>query len=111
MKKLNLKELAIRLHNLGYHVVPVDKEKRPLTKWKERLTLEELEKVLEKAHGVALVCGRNHPLGNQYTLISIDVDNPTLLGYSATLGKLLNNSMHVFTGPRCPVMWGKTSLK
>ncbi len=100
-EKLHMKELAIKLHKLGYHVIPTDKEKKPLTKWKERLTLEELEKVLEKANGIALVCGRNHPFGNQYTLVSMDIDNSTLLAFSPTLGKLLYNSMHVLTGPRC----------
>jgi hypothetical protein len=102
-EKIELRELAIKLQKLGYHIVPTDREKRPLTKWRERLPKEELEKTLEKAHSIALVCGNQHPMGNKYTLISIDVDNPTLLGVSVILGKLLNNSMHVLTGPRCPL--------
>jgi predicted RNA-binding Zn-ribbon protein involved in translation (DUF1610 family) len=99
---LNKNTLALKLWELGYHIVPVDKEKRPLVKWKERLTLEKLEKTLEKAHGIAIVCGNIHPFGDKYTLVSIDVDNPTLLGFSTILGKLLKDTVYVLTGPRCP---------
>jgi len=51
-----LANAARKLHSLGFNVVPVDENKKPIGSWNayERLAWEELEKRLAKASGVAI---------------------------------------------------------
>ena len=99
-----LAKLARRLYERGFNVVPVDREKRPLTKWsvKERLPREELEKLLERASGIGIVGGPVNPWSPVAVLVIIDVDNPDALERYPRLREVVETTVSWKTGPRCP---------
>jgi Bifunctional DNA primase/polymerase, N-terminal. len=76
-----LKTLALRLHDLGFNVVPVGPDKRPLCKWssRERISREELVKLLSKATGVGVVGGPVNPFKPVSVLVLVDIDKPSAL--------------------------------
>jgi hypothetical protein len=79
--KTLLSKLALKLYDLGFNVIPVSIDKRPLTRWspRGRLSREELERLLGRADGVALVGGLNPWFDVGYILVIVDVDNPRVL--------------------------------
>jgi Zn finger protein HypA/HybF involved in hydrogenase expression len=101
-EKTELKNIALKIYDLGYHIVPVNKNKEPLCKWEKILERKELENLLDRAEAIALVCGEIHPFKNEgYLLVSIDIDNPEVLSIEP-LRNLLEKTFFTFTGPRCP---------
>ena len=105
-----LRETALLFYRAGFNVVPVGPDKRPVTKtWsaKRRLSTKELLEGLERATGVAVVGGGEHPLGGAAVLVLIDVDRPSLLEKSPTLRGLAERTVCYRTGPRCPKCEGK----
>jgi len=101
---MSLKEFALKLYDLGFNVVPVDKSKRPLTEtWSpnKRVDRAELEK-LDNADGVAIVAGPENPWKPVSYLIIVDVDKPSVLEKTPTLKELITKTVSWYTGVRCP---------
>ena len=99
-----LKHLALKLYDLGFNVIPVDKGKKPLTSWsaRQRIPRDELEKLLEKASGIALVGGGENPFKPVAILVLVDVDDPRVLEESFFLKSAIEKTVRWRTGPRCP---------
>jgi len=99
-----LVEAGLRLYDYGFNIVPVGRDKRPLSStWsnKQRVPRDELEKRLGEASGIALVAGDLNPF--DYRLIILDVDNPRVaLSKSPKLKDLATYSVSWKTGLRCP---------
>lgn len=57
-----MKDEAIRLHNLGFKIIPTGSDKRPLVKWKsyqESQSLEDVKKIFSQpCEGMALLTGK-----------------------------------------------------
>jgi hypothetical protein len=90
--------------------VPVGPDKRPLCSWssERRVPLEELERLLPKATGMAIVAGPENYWGDigDY-LVIIDVDDPRARDKSPKLRWVLDNTVACKTGPRCPKCYNK----
>ena len=73
---MDLLPVARRLYGMGFNVVPVTGDKKPLVTWsaEERRDFKELEKYFTKAEGVA-VTGLRLWTTSDYGLIIIDVDD------------------------------------
>jgi hypothetical protein len=99
-----LVELGLRLYDNGFNVVPVDSSKKPLASWAfdKRIVREELEALLKKAGGIAIVGGPENPFRGASILVLIDVDRPSVLNKSPFLKELANKTVSWATGPRCP---------
>jgi len=104
IKTTTLKKLALRLYDLGFNVVPVDSDKRPLTAWSpgRRLEREQLAKLLDNANGIAIVGGPENPWKPVAMLVIIDIDNPDALEKTEFLKKVVESTVSWYTGPRCP---------
>ncbi|ADJ54264.1 primase/DNA polymerase [Hyperthermophilic Archaeal Virus 2] len=96
--------LALRLYDLGFNIIPVDKGKKPLTSWstRQRISRDELEKLLEKASGIGIAGGAVNPWSPVAMLAIIDVDNPDVLEKHAELKRIVESTVSWKTGPRCP---------
>ncbi len=102
---MSLKEFALKLYDLGFNVIPVDKSKRPLTEtWSpnKRVDRRELEEKLDKTTGVAIVAGPENPWKPTSYLIIVDVDKPSVLEKTPVLKELITKTVSWFTGVRCP---------
>jgi phage/plasmid-associated DNA primase len=103
---LNLRDVARRLIDLGFRIVPVDADKKPLVKgWNEPIPKEVVFKKLRKAHGIAIVGGR---VNETEGIMTLDVDNPDN-GFKILENAFGNDWRHKlcgegsfcgFTGPR-----------
>lgn len=105
-----LAELAVKLYDLGFNIVPVSKSKKPLSSWSstKRIDRDELLKLLLKATGIAIVGGPENPWKATNTiLVVVDVDKPNILEKSQTLREILANTVSWRTGPRCPSCMNK----
>jgi ribosomal protein S27E len=102
----DLKDLALKLHDFGLKVIPVAEDKRPLCDWKESIDRNLLEKLIDSPSctGIAL-CGGT--VWEKYTLILIDVDDPSVLSRTPFLKRIMDSTVHWFTGPRCPKCYYK----
>ena len=100
----DLVELALRLYDLGFNVVPVDVNKRPLCPWSSsrRVGREVLEELLDRATGIAIVAGAENPSKPVAILVIIDVDRPSALERTPMLKTFIEKTVHWHTGPRCP---------
>ncbi len=105
-KTLTLHDLLLAV---GYNVLPVDAEKRPLAPryaecydkpCPELSQLFEQRNVKKKQTGIALL-GRINPQWPQKILVIIDVDDPSKFPEEAR--QLLEGTWRWLTGPRCPV--------
>ncbi|MFP3316517.1 MAG: bifunctional DNA primase/polymerase, partial [Caldivirga sp.] len=104
--KLNLKDVARLLMGLGFRVVPVDADKKPLVKgWNAPIPEEKVFKALRKASGIAIVGGK---INENEGIMTIDVDNPdngfkileNVFGSDWRLKLCGPGSLCGFTGPR-----------
>jgi hypothetical protein len=97
-------DLALKLYNLGFNVIPVDAEKKPLTSWSTReiIPRDELEKLLRRAKGIAIAGGPVNPWSPVATLVVVDIDNPDLLVEGSSLRSIVETTVSWYTGPRCP---------
>jgi len=104
-KTLTLHELLLVA---GYNVVPVDAQKRPLApryaecyerKCPELAQLFESRSVKKRQTGLALL-GRINPYYPDKILVIVDVDEPWKFPEEAR--RLLEETWHWRTGPRCP---------
>jgi len=104
-----LENIAFSFYDAGFNVIPVSIDKRPLTRWspRERLSREELERLLGRADGVALVGGLNPWFDVGYILLIVDVDDPRVLEGAPTLRRLIGETVCWRTGPRCPKCYSK----
>jgi len=70
-----LTDVALHLYGLGFNVIPVDREKKPIGSWSadKRLSWEELQRRLAKASGVAIT-GR-YLEDKDYGAVVLDLDN------------------------------------
>jgi hypothetical protein len=100
----DLVKTALELYKAGYNVVPVGPDKKPLSRWssRERIPLEELERLLGRATGVAVVGGRAGYWGDIAYVMLIDIDDPTVLDKAPKLRELVESTVSWMTGPRCP---------
>ena len=100
----DLVKLGLRLYDAGFNVVPVNEEKKPFVSWgsDKRIDREELERLLKKARGIAIVGGPENPFKPLSNLLPIDVDKPSVLEKSPTLKKLVEKTVSWRTGVRCP---------
>jgi len=83
--KEELLELAKKLYDKGFNIVPVDREKKPLGKWspEKRLEWRKIEWAIRsgRATGIAIVAGPENPLKHAgKILVILDIDD---LGPSA----------------------------
>jgi hypothetical protein len=71
----SLADAAGRLYDLGFNVVPVDSNKKPIGSWNanERLTWEELKKRLPRASGIAIT--GNYFENSEYGVVILDLDD------------------------------------
>jgi len=99
-----LKALALKLHDLGFNVIPVGPDKKPLCKWssRERLSREELERLLSRATGVGVIGGPVNPFKPVAVLALVDIDKPSALDKYPGLKSLVESTVSWYTGPRCP---------
>lgn len=99
-----LVDIALRLYDLGFNVIPVDSNKRPLCSWssEKRILREELVRLLDKATGIGIVGGLENPFKPVSVLVIVDVDKPSVLDKSPALKSLVETTVSWFTGPRCP---------
>jgi len=97
-------DLALKLYNLGFNVIPVDAEKKPLASWSTReiIPRDELEKLLRRAKGIAIAGGPVNPWSPVATLVVVDIDNPDLLVEGSSLRSIVETTVSWYTGPRCP---------
>jgi predicted RNA-binding Zn-ribbon protein involved in translation (DUF1610 family) len=105
-----LVDLAVKLYDLGFNTVPVDRSKKPLTSWSstKRIDRDKLLELLPKATGIAIVGGSENPWKATNTiLVVVDVDNPSILEKSQVLREILTNTVAWRTGPRCPSCMNK----
>ena len=104
-----MEEFALRLYDLGFNVVPVDLDKKPLCSWSssKKIDRDTLVKLLDKATGVAVVGGFENPWKPVAVLVLIDVDNPLALEKSPTLKEAIAKTVSWRTGPRCPKCFNK----
>jgi len=99
---------ALALSAIGFNVVPVDGNKRPLVSWsyEARISPEALRRILDanpdRFRGVAIVAGPKNPVGENQWLILIDVDRPDALENMPTLRGVVERTIAWRTGPRCP---------
>ena len=100
----DLAKTALELYKAGYNVVLVGPDKRPLSRWssRERIPLEELERLLSRATGVAIVGGRAGYWGDVAYVMLIDIDDPSILDRAPKLRGLFESTVSWRTGPRCP---------
>ncbi|MCC6019282.1 MAG: bifunctional DNA primase/polymerase [Candidatus Verstraetearchaeota archaeon] len=96
--------LGLRLYNSGFNVIPVNSEKRPFSTWscEKRIEEGEFKKLLSKAQGIGIAAGPIHPFGEKYDLLIVDVDKPSFLAKTPFLEYKISQTVHWFTGPRCP---------
>ena len=75
--QIKLADVALRLYSLGFNVVPVDSEKKPIGSWRadRRLEWGELKKRLAKAEGLAIT-GRLLADNEDYGVAVFDIDDP-----------------------------------
>ena len=101
--KKRLNTLALKLYDAGFNVVPVDVDKKPLTSWssKKRITREQLEQLLSKASGIAIVGGSENPWKPVAMLAIVDVDNPDTLNEKPFLKSVIESTVAWKTGLRC----------
>jgi hypothetical protein len=85
----DLVRVAKLLHDLGFNIVPVGSNKRPIGSWStdKRLSWDELEKRLDKATGVAIT-GR-YLEDENYGVIVLDLDDVDTA--SEVLAKVFGN--------------------
>jgi hypothetical protein len=104
-----LVKTALELYEAGYNIVPVGPDKKPLCSWssRERIPLEELERLLPKATGVAIVGGRAGYWGDVAYVMLIDIDDPSVLDRVPKLRELVESTVSWKTGPRCPSCYNK----
>ena len=107
--KTLLSETALRLYDMGFNIIPVARDKRPLSRWSsfERLSREELERLLEKAEGVAVAGGERNPFEPSWVLGLVDVDNPGVLERCPFVREVVESTVAWYTGPRCPRCYSK----
>ena len=100
--KRKLRELALKLHDLGFNIIPVE-GKKPLVKWspRERIDRDTLIEALKRATGVAVCGGLCTPFPDTL-LVIIDIDNPDVLEECQWLKSIINSTVSWKTGPRCP---------
>ena len=104
-KEDTLKHFALELYDLGFNIIPVDDNKRPLCKWspKKRVERGELERLLDKAAGIAICAGPENPFKDVNSILVIfDIDDPGFLEKSVFLKSLVEHTVAWRTGPRCP---------
>jgi hypothetical protein len=109
-----LKNWALRLYDAGFNVIPVNKNKKPLSKtWsaKERRPRKELEKPKNEWTGNAICGGPANPFGDVGHIIFIDVDQISILEKCPTLNNLISKTVNWKTGPRCPSCGEKNELE
>jgi len=96
--------LALKLYDLGFNVVPVDVDKKPLCSWSssKRISREKLEELLNSATGIAIVGGTENPWKPVAILVIIDIDKPSILSKSPLLKSIVESTVSWKTGPRCP---------
>jgi hypothetical protein len=92
----DLAKTALELYRAGYNVVLVGPDKKPLSRWssRERIPLEELERLLGRAAGVAIAGGRAGYWGDVAFVMLADIDDPSVLDRAPKLrelGSLPNN--------------------
>ncbi len=103
-----LLKLAKLLYDIGFNVIPVGADKKPLCKWNpsSRISVDELLKLVPKASGIAIVGGPENPWGDAKhptaLLALIDVDKPSVLEQSPFLKEIAQSTVAWRTGPRCP---------
>jgi len=99
-----LVKTALELYEAGYNIVPVGPDKKPLCSWssQKRVELEELERLLPKATGVAIAGGRAGYWGDVAYVMLIDIDDPSILDRAPRLRELVESTVSWKTGPRCP---------
>jgi hypothetical protein len=105
----DLARTALELYRAGYNVVLVGPDKKPLTSWgsRERIPLEELEKLLGRATGVAIAGGRAGYWGDVAYVMLVDIDDPSILDRAPKLRELVESTVSWKTGPRCPRCYNK----
>ena len=105
----DLAKTALELYKAGYNVVLVGPDKKPLSRWssKERIPLEELERLLGRATGVAIVGGRAGYWGDVAYIMLVDIDDPSVLDKVPKLRELIESTVSWKTGPRCPKCYNK----
>jgi predicted RNA-binding Zn-ribbon protein involved in translation (DUF1610 family) len=99
---------ARQLHEAGFNIVPV-RGKVPIGSWspEKRLELEEIERKIKGATGLAIVGGKFYPGGPNLILIVIDVDRPSTLDKCPKLREFMEKTVRWKSGPRCPKCEGK----
>jgi hypothetical protein len=99
-----LKQLALKLHDLGFNVIPVDREKKPLSSWsaRQRMGRKELERLLRGASGIGIAGGSVNPWSPGTILAIIDIDNPEALDKYPSLKSIIETTVSWKSGPRCP---------
>jgi len=109
LKDSELRSAALALSAIGFNVVPVDGDKRPLTVWGHdtSITPDALRRILsdkfDRFKGIAIVAGpRNPVVGEGKWLVLIDVDRPDALENMPTLRGVVERTIAWRTGPRCP---------
>ena len=98
-------DFALKLYDIGFNIVPVDFDKKPLCSWSssKRIDRGKLEELLNNATGIAIVGGFENPWRDaNAVLILIDVDNPQALEKSQTLRDVISKTVSWYTGVRCP---------
>jgi hypothetical protein len=105
----DLAKTALELYKAGYNVVLVDPDKKPLSRWspRERISLEELERLLGRATGVAIIGGRAGYWGDVAYVMLIDIDDPSILDRAPKLRELVESTVSWRTGPRCSSCYNK----
>jgi len=95
---------AYALYDRGFNIVPVGADKKPICEWssRRRITREELEQLLDKARGIAVVGGPENPWKPTAVSVIVDIDNPHVLELSPTLRSIVESTVAWRTGPRCP---------
>jgi hypothetical protein len=76
-----LAEIARALETLGFNVVPVGADKRPLGRWSasERLwSADDIERLGDRVRGIAIT--GNYYLNGEYLTAILDIDDPDLAG-------------------------------
>jgi hypothetical protein len=102
----DLRDIALKLHDRGLKIIPIAERKRPLCDWKGELSREGLEKLIDNPNCVGIAL-RGGPVWDKYTLVLVDVDDPSILNKTLHLKDIIDLTVHWYTGPRCPKCYYK----
>jgi hypothetical protein len=100
--KLGFEDLALKLYDAGFHIIPMGEGGKPLAFWEQGLDREEFIKLQSRASGNAIVGGSGNPFGEKVNLLLTVISRPSILENAALLRRFIEGTVHWKAEPICP---------